>query len=412
MDFSTRARWSRSAWASQRRTLIESPTDRPEPVLTEHSMVAPDSKIQGSKPVIPVYQPDLSGNERRYVLECVESSWISSIGSFISRFEDAFADYTGARNVLSVTNGTVALHLALHCLDIGPGDEVIVPTFTYIASVNTIAQTGATPVFVDSRPGDWLIDPEDVARKITSRTKAIVPVHLYGAICDMVALRRLADGAGIALVEDSAEAFGSTLDGAHAGTLGDIGTFSFFGNKTITTGEGGMVVAKDAQLADRLRRVKGQGQSQLRRYWHDELGFNYRMTNICAAVGLAQMERAHSILARKRQIADAYREMLANLPVTLQQPGPGVVSSEWLFSVLLPSGVDRDRVMAGMRDHGVDSRPVFYCAHHMPMYRQPDSFPVAQDIAERGISLPSYPALSSDDLVRVARALERAVATS
>ena len=196
---------------------------------------------------IPVYRPDLSGNERAYVNECIETSWISSIGSFIDQFERAFSERIGAEHAISVSNGTVALHLAFHCLGIGLGDEVIVPTFTYIASVNTIKQTGATPVFADCRRGDWLLDPDDVARKITPRTKAIVAVHLYGALCDMAALERIADKAGVPLVEDSAEAFGSTLDGRHAGTFGDVSTFSFFGNKTITTGEGGMVTARHRQ---------------------------------------------------------------------------------------------------------------------------------------------------------------------
>ena len=366
-------------------------------------------------PTIPVYRPDLGGNERSYVAECVETSWISSIGGFIDRFEQTFAAYIGADRAISVSNGTVALHLAFHCLGIGPGDEVIVPTFTYIASVNTIAQTGAKPVFADCRSDDWLLDPEDVARRITPRTKAIVAVHLYGALCDMAALRRVADAADVALVEDSAEAFGSTLDGRHAGTFGDVSTFSFFGNKTITTGEGGMVVARDAALSDRLRRVKGQGQSATRRYWHDELGFNYRMTNICAAIGLAQIERADAIIARKREIADCYRDALAGLPVVLQRPAPGVHSSEWLFSLLLPPTVDRARIMERMASDGVDTRPVFFCAHHMPMYERPNdyppgTFPIAEEVASRGISLPSFPALTEGEIERVVSALRVALA--
>lgn len=362
------------------------------------------------RPSIPVYRPDLGGNEWSYVAECMRTTWISSIGSFIDRFERSFADHLGARDAISVSNGTVALHLALHCLDIGPGDEVIVPTFTYIASVNTIAQTGATPVFVDCRASDWLIDPDDVRAKITPRTKAIMAVHLFGAVCDMASLRGIAVGVGIALVEDSAEAFGSTLDGQQAGTLGDVSSFSFFGNKTITTGEGGMVVARDSELAQRLRRVKGQGQSSKRRYWHEELGFNYRMTNICAAIGLAQLERADAIIARKREIADSYRRALAGLPVTVQRPAPGVVSSEWLFSLLLPRTAERAEVMEYMAAEGVDTRPVFYCAHHMPMYRRDDAFPIAQDVAARGISLPSFPALTNEEIGRVVDALGGALA--
>lgn len=365
------------------------------------------SPLPNSRPkaMIPVYEPDLSGREREYVLDCVDTGWISSIGKYTERFEQLIANYTGSRHAAAVSNGTVALHLALHCLDIGPGDEVIVPTFTYIASVNTIAQTGATPVFVDSRPGDWLVDVEDVRRKITPRTKAIMAVHLYGSICDMPALEALAREHGIKIVEDAAEALGSTLHGKHVGTFGDIGTFSFFGNKTVTTGEGGMVVSQDDSLAARIRKVKGQGQSLNRRYWHDELGFNYRMTNICAAIGVAQMERIDSILERKRQIAALYRSELESGPVEFQKPLDGVVGSDWLVSLLLPRGSDRDAVMKRLAAENIDSRPVFYCAHHMPMYLTGDTHPVAEDIAARGISLPSYPALSDEQIGFISRTL-------
>jgi perosamine synthetase len=356
--------------------------------------------------MIPVYQPDLSGNEKTYVLDCVESSWISSIGSYIERFEQSLCEVAGAANSIAVSNGTVALHLAYHCLGIGPGDEVIVPTFTYIASVNTIAQTGATPVFVDCRESDWLIDPEDILRKITPRTKAIVPVHLYGAICDMPRVNEIARAHGIKVIEDCAEALGSTLYGKHVGTFGDVGTFSFFGNKTVTTGEGGMVITNDDVLAAHLRKVKGQSQSLIKRYWHDEIGFNYRMTNICAAIGLAQMERLDAILARKREIATFYTKALADTGIKLQRPLDGVVSSNWLFSLLLPEGLDRYALMDAMKAKGVDTRPVFYCAHHMPMYQERTHFLVSENIAARGISLPSYPALTDHQLQQVVDALK------
>lgn len=358
---------------------------------------------------IPVYQPDLSGNERSYVLDCVESGWISSIGKYTTQFEQMTCDFTGIEFSSAVANGTVALHLALHCLNVGPGDEVIVPSFTYIASVNTIAQTGAVPVFVDSRPDDWLIDVEDVRRKITPHTKAIMAVHLYGSVCDMPALVALAEEHGIKLIEDCAEALGSTLHGTHVGAFGDVGTFSFFGNKTVTTGEGGMVVSRDESLAARMRKVKGQGQSIERRYWHDEIGFNYRMTNICAAIGVAQMERIDATLERKRDIACLYRAELDSSGLQFQRPIEGVISSDWLVSLLLPQGTDRDRVMASLADGGVDTRPIFYCAHEMPMYCTGDSHPVAENIAARGISLPSYPALKDDQIVSVCQKLLRVI---
>lgn len=371
-------------------------------------MISEDNASGEGQRFLPVYEPDISGNEKKYVNDCLDTQWISSIGVYTEKFEQAFSDFVGVPGAVSVTNGTVALHLAIHCLDIGPGDEVIVPTFTYIASVNTIAQAGATPVFVDCRASDWLVDPQDVQAKITPRTKAILAVHLYGAVCDMLTLRSIADEHGIALIEDCAEALGSTLNGTHTGGFGDVGTFSFFGNKTITTGEGGMVVARNAALSARMRKVKGQGQSATKRYWHDEIGFNYRMTNICAAIGLAQMERVDKILARKREIGLLYRELLSDSPVSFQDPLPGVVGSDWLVSLLLPEGVEREQVMTEMRALKVDTRPVFYCAHDMPMYSSPASFPQAERIARSGISLPSFPGLSDGDVRRVARTLRTA----
>lgn len=361
------------------------------------------------RPVINLYRPDLSGNERKYVLECMDSSWISSNGTFVSRFEEAVAEVTGASHAIAVSNGTVALHLSLHALGIGPGDEVIVPAFTYIASVNAIAQTGATPVFVESCPHDWLLDPVDVARKITSRTKALVVVHLYGAICDMTALCALAEKYDLAIVEDAAEALGCTLNDRHAGTFGTIGTFSFFGNKTVTTGEGGMLITDDARMADRLRLLKGQAQSPDRRYWHVEMGFNYRMTNICAAIGVAQIERLASIITRKRAIAAQYRRLLCDARVKFQERSRDVRSSEWLVSVLLPDGLDRDYVMQFMSMNAIETRPVFCCAHHMPMYAAPLHLPVADEISRRGISLPSYPQMTEGDVERVCNALCAAI---
>ncbi|MGZ8094795.1 MAG: DegT/DnrJ/EryC1/StrS family aminotransferase, partial [Methylosarcina sp.] len=228
---------------------------------------------------IPIYQPSLSGNEKKYVNECLDSTWISSKGRFIPEFESKFAAYTDVRYATSVSNGTVALHLALVVLGIGPGDEVIVPTLTYISSVNAIAITGAIPVFVDSVADTWQMDPDDVRRKITSRTRAIMAVHLYGHPCDMDALVAIAKEHGLFLIEDCAEAFGSLYKGRHVGSFGDIATYSFFGNKTITTGEGGMVATNDETLYDRAVHFKGQGLAKHRQYWHDVIGYNYRMSN-------------------------------------------------------------------------------------------------------------------------------------
>ncbi len=344
-------------------------------------------------------------------MDCVDSGWISSNGTYVRRFEESLEATAQVAHAVSVCNGTAALHLALHCLDIGSGDEVIVPTFTYIASVTAITQTGATPVFCDSRESDWLIDPDKIECLITARTKAILCVHLYGAVCDMKAICAIAEKHGLKVVEDCAECLGSTRDDKHPGTFGDAGTLSFFGNKTITTGEGGAVLTMNPSLAARLAKVKNQGMSISVRYWHDELGFNYRMTNIAAAIGLGQMEMFHQILARKRVIAARYDHFIQGLPVTPQRLDPGVVSSAWLFSILLPPGVNRTRIMASMAERNVETRPLFYCAHQMPAYANANlsHLPVAEDIAKRGLSLPSFPGLKRVEQERVVDALTAAL---
>lgn len=360
---------------------------------------------------IPVYRPDLNGNERQYVLEAVDSSWISSQGEFIRRFEHMFGAYIGTPHVATVSNGTVALHLAMHCLDFKPGDEVIVPSFTYIASVNTIVQAGGVPVFADVRREDWLLDPDDVLSRVTRRTRAIMVVHLYGAACNMDRLGAIAADHGLDIIEDCAEALGTTWRGGHVGTFGRVAAWSFFGNKTVTTGEGGMVATRDRELHQRMVIAKGQGQDPDRRYWHPVLGFNYRMTNICAAIGTAQMERIDDILARKRRVAAAYRERLRACPVVFQQVAPDVVSSDWLVTVLLPKNTDREAVMRMMDAAGIETRPVFHCAHHMPPHRRPElKLPVSEDIASRGISLPSYPELKNAEIDYVCDVLKKALA--
>lgn len=364
-------------------------------------------------PFLPVYQPDLSGNERSYVLDAVASTWISSRGAYLDRFEAAFAQVVGTPHVSAVCNGTVALHLALHCLDLRPGDEVIVPSFTYIASVNTIHQAGAVPVFAEVSADDWLLDPDAVRAAITPRTRAIMPVHLYGAVCDMDRLAALAHAHGLAMVEDCAEALGSTWRGRHVGSWSDVATFSFFGNKTVTTGEGGMVIARDAAMLRKLQIAKGQGMDPERRYWHVAMGFNYRMTNVAAAIGLAQIERLDAILARKQAIARRYRNNLAKHPFTFQVQKPEVSNSEWLVSLLLPAGTDREAVMKRLALLRIETRPVFYCAHHMPHHARPELvLPVSEDIAARGISLPSYPNLTDAEVDRVCEALLAVVITS
>ncbi len=355
---------------------------------------------------IPIYRPDLGGNVKRYVNECLDTSWISSRGRFVGEFEQQFAQRVGARHAASVCNGTVALHLALVALGIGPGDEVLVPTLTYVASVNAITYTGATPVFVDSLRSTWQLDPEDLRRHVTPRTRAIMAVHLYGHACDMDAVGGLAREHGLFVVEDCAEAFGTLYDGRHVGTFGDVATFSFFGNKTITTGEGGMVTSNDKTLIERARHYKGQGLAAHREYWHDVVGYNYRMTNIAAAIGLAQLERADEFIDRKRQIAHEYARHLHGLPIELHAEAQGTQHSYWMVSMLVNSAEHRDPLRAHLAQSGIETRPLFYPVHTMPMYAHDfRRHPVAEDLAWRGINLPSWPGLESGQISTIVQAI-------
>lgn len=349
---------------------------------------------------IPVYQPSLNGNEKKYVNECLDSTWISSKGKFVSEFESSFAEYVGVKNATTVSNGTVAIHLALLALGIGEGDEVIVPTLTYISSVNTIVYTRATPVFVDSLQDSWQIDPQDVIKKITPRTKAIMAVHLYGHPCDMDALVEICKKNNLFLIEDCAEAIGTLYKGKHVGTFGDVSTFSFFGNKTITTGEGGMVITNDETLHDRVVHFKGQGLAKHRQYWHDVIGYNYRMTNICAAIGLAQLENVASVLAEKKRVADTYRKCLENTSVVFHNPiGDDIYHSYWMCSILAEDAKQRDLVRTHLDNEGIETRPLFYPVHTMPMYStQYQRHPVAENLGWRGMNLPSYPGLKTEEI--------------
>lgn len=348
----------------------------------------------------PVYKPQLNGNEKKYVNECLDSTWISSKGKFINEFETLFAEYLGVKHAASVSNGTVALHVALLALGIGHGDEVIVPTFTYIASVNAITYTGATPVFVDSDLSHWQMSVDDVKKKINNKTKAILAVHLYGHPCDIDELKKIADENKLFLVEDTAEALGSEFEGKKVGTFGDIATFSFFGNKTITTGEGGMVVTNNKDLFEKSVHIKGQGLAKNAEYWHDIIGYNYRMTNICAAIGLAQLENINDVIIKKRKIAEWYKNELNRLPLVFHDElSEKFFSTFWMVSVLAENQETRDKLRKHLLQNGIETRPAFNPVHLMPMYLKDDMhFPVAVDLGKRGINLPSYPALDYNDV--------------
>jgi perosamine synthetase len=363
--------------------------------------------------MIPVWEPVLNGNEERYVRDCLETNWISSLGRYITRFEEAFAAWCGVPYGIACSSGTAALHLSLVALGIGPGDEVIVPDFTLIVSANTVILAGAKPVLVDVDPKTWCLDPERIEKKITPRTKAIVPVHMYGHPCDMPAILEIARRHGLAVIEDCAEAHGAEIAGRKVGTFGDAGCFSFYGNKILTTGEGGMVLVRDAALAAKLRLLRDQG-FEPPRFVHRVVGFNYRLTNIQAAIGLAQTEKADEKVRQKREIASWYLGLFAfGTDVEGPVEAYGAKNVYWMFGVKLgprfPQG--RDAVMEELKAKGVETRAFFCPMHRQPVFqdggdeRFPDvrgDYPVSDDLWNRGLYLPSGPALTLKQVREVA----------
>lgn len=358
--------------------------------------------------MIPVFSPWLPENVRRYVLDCVDSGWISSLGEYVGRFEREFAAFCEAGHGVATSNGTTALHLSLATLELGPGDEVLVPDLTFVSTANVVRYTGATPVLVDADPTTWGMDAADARRKLTGRTRAIIPVHLYGHPVDMDPLLALAAEHGIDVVEDAAEAHGARYKGQRVGALGRIGAFSFYGNKIITTGEGGMVVTNDATLAERAAFLRDHAMDPRRRYYHPEIGFNYRMTNIQAAIGCAQLEQADVILSRRKAIAAAYEAGLTGIAGLTRPPAEYWAETVyWMYSVLVEPafGLEREAVRAGLRARGIDSRPFFVPLHEQPPYRVDAPFPVATALGAKGINLPSGTGLLPLEIAAVCDAL-------
>jgi perosamine synthetase len=377
-------------------------------------MTAPIRSPSTTLPRIPVAAPVLDGREAEYVAECLTTGWISSNGRFVEAFERAFAERCGVRHAVACCNGTAALHLALMGLGVGAGDEVIVPTLTYIASANAVRYCQGTPVFADNDTATFNLDPAGLEARITARTRAIMPVHLYGHPVDMDPVLDIARRHGLHVVEDAAEAIGALYKGRPVGALGDVGVFSFFGNKIITTGEGGMVTTDDDAVAARLRLLRGQGMDPERRYWFPVIGYNYRMTNVAAAIGLAQLERIDHHLAARRRVAEGYDRRLGDLRgrVILPRTEPWAVHAHWMYTIVLGDSVgpSRDEVMARMDAQGVETRPVFYPMHVMPPYREADgAYPRAEACAARGVNLPTHGLLTDEDLDRVCKALRLAI---
>jgi perosamine synthetase len=360
--------------------------------------------------LIPVAHPVLKGNEKKYVLECMDSGWISSIGQFIGRFEESFARFCGVSHAVASNNGTSALHLALAALGTGPGDEIIVPALTYIATANAVRYCGANPVFVDSEASTMTLDPGLLEALVTERTKGIIAVHLYGHPAHMNPILEVARKHHLFVIEDAAEAHGAQYEGRPVGSLAHAATFSFYGNKIISTGEGGMITIDDAALRDRIRLLRGQGMDPDRRYWFPMVGYNYRMTNIAAAIGLAQLEQIDHFLERRRIIASAYGRCLAEVRDYIQLPSeqPWAKHAFWSYPIILCNSVVmcRDQMMNALEQDGIDSRPVFYPMHTLPPYSDAaGEFPVADRLGARGLCLPMHTLLTEDDICHISRRL-------
>lgn len=367
---------------------------------------------------LPVMEPVLKGREAEYVGDCLSTNWISSQGKYVERFQEAFQKYLSVNHALCVSNGTAALHLAMAALGIGRDNEVIVPDLTFIAPASMTVLCGAKPVFADVDPQTWTMNPSAVEEQITERTRAIVPVHLYGHPCDMDQIMKIARRHKLYVIEDCAEALGAEYRGRKVGTLGDIATFSFFANKVITTGEGGMVVTNNPELQSKMQILRDHGMTREKRYWHNVTGFNYRLTNLQAAIGLAQLERIDAILEYRNVVVARYDNHLRGLKGVILPPREAWARNIcWLYSIVVDeraAGIDRDTLLMQLGEYGIDTRPFFYPLHQQPPFAAETNkaFPFSEWVAARGLSLPTSNNISMDDVDRVCNAIKSIVRNS
>lgn len=365
---------------------------------------------------IPVAKPALGEEELNNVIKAVKSGWVSSKGEFIEKFEKDFAKYIGVKYGVATSNGTTALHLALAALNIRRGDEVIVPDLTFIATANVVKHCGAKPVLVDVNSNYWCIDPKKIEEKITPKTRAIIPVHLYGHPCDMEYIIDIANKNDLFVVEDAAEAHGAEYKGNKVGSFGDVSCFSFYGNKIITTGEGGICLTNNEELAEKMRILRDHGQSLKKKYWHEMIGFNYRMTNIQAAIGLAQLKKIDEFIEKKRQIAklysDHFKELAERGMITLHPEMRWAKSVYWMYSILIEDrfGITRDNLIEKLEAEGIETRPFFYPIHKMPPYRKRknnNNYRVSEELSRKGLNLPSSVLLTEEEIKTVTEAIKR-----
>lgn len=365
---------------------------------------------------VPVNTPLLEGNELKYVTECIETGWISSEGPFISRFEEKFSSYIGCSHGIAVSNGSAALDIAVKALRLGPGDEVIMPAFTIISPAQSVVTAGATPVLVESDAATWNMDVSQIEAKITDRTRAILVVHIYGLPVDMDPILAIAKKYGLKIIEDAAEMHGQTYKGKMAGSFGDISIFSFYPNKHITTGEGGMLLTNDPELAERCRKLRNLCfEPEGPRFIHYEIGWNYRMTNLQAALGLAQLEQIDRFIEKKRAMGENYQQQLAflttrgfQLPLAATDYAKNIY---WVFGLVAPSAAAKNEIVALLSQNQIGTRPFFWCIHEQPVFQQMglfkgESYPIAERMARNGFYVPSGLGLTPEGLEQVVNVLK------
>ncbi|MGE5628570.1 MAG: LegC family aminotransferase [Solirubrobacterales bacterium] len=360
--------------------------------------------------MIPLCVPEIKGNEWKYIKECLDTNWVSSAGSYVDKFENDFAAFVKAKSAVVTMNGTAALELALRTLGIGPGDEVIVSSLTFISPVNTIKYVGAEPVFVDVCSDTWVMDAEKIEEMITKKTKAIIPVHIYGQLVDMDKIMEIADKYNLYVIEDATESLGSVYKGKMAGTIGDIGCFSFNGNKLITTGAGGMLVTNNCEIGNRAKYLSTQTKTVFDNgaFFHEEIGYNYRMPNILAALGCAQLEKAVEYINIKINNAKHYNKHLNNITgISIPAETAGTINTYWLYSILVGKEypLSRDELIFKLRENGIQSRPFFIPVHSMPPYAncKKGDMTVTNYVSNQGINLPSSVGISKNDIEQVCK---------
>ena len=357
---------------------------------------------------IPISQPSITQKEIDYVTDAVKSGWVSSLGKYVEKFEKMFSEYCDTKYSLTTSNGTVALHLTLAALGIKKEDEVVVPNFTFIATANSVKYLGGKVITADIDEETYCISPKAIEKAITSKTKAIIPVHLYGHPANMAEINKIAKENNIFVIEDAAEAHGAEINGKKVGGLGDAGIFSLYGNKIITSGEGGIITTNNHALYEKMKYLRDQAMSLEKRYWHTEIGFNYRMTNLQAALAVAQLERIDELLDKKIEIFSWYHKYLNNINgIKLNPKSENYKNVYWMICVELLnlSEIERDNIMVTLNDKHIDSRPYFYPISEMPMYTKVNT-PITKLISGRGINLPCYFDITQDQVIYICKELK------